>query len=366
MVNISTSGKLTIPKDIVEQSIIWVEVCPKDFSHYFVQIPVIVSPKAVNVHLRADFGDGIMKYVSNTTKTWDVTDSMTLELSSLVYPFDAGQDVNWTVSNKNIATVEDREDGTAALTFTGSKFGKLTVTGTAADGSKVKTSFTLNVIRTVQNMELPRAMVATGGKTVKLAGQLTFDPVPTVKEITWSMQMAEFAEDDSYTMVEVPADIATLDAKGNLKVSKKLADYAYLIVTARDEITGVTAESYITLCPKAMTGIVVKDLDGNTIKSGSTVKVENANAYPFTIEAKNNTDKTYYDCVGWRFAFSGDTSNYDIATVGIMETEDGETLPAVIQQTEAGKVKVTIKALDDSKKTFSFYVNFLSAPASES
>ena len=313
-----------------------------------------LAPAATNVHVRMDDGDG-MKYVSNSTRTWDVSDSKTLSLSALVYPFNARQDVKWSVSNSKIASV----DQNGLLTFTGKKFGKLTVTATARDGSKVKSSVTLNVIRTVQNMELPAAMVTTAGKTVKLASKLTFDPKPTVKSIRWSMQMAKFAEDGSRTLVDVPSSVATLNAKtGDLKVSKKLSGYAYLYVTAYDSKSGVSAETEVYLCPKAMTGIVVKNLNGKTIKSGSTVTVTDATDFRFTVAPKNSTAKTYHDWIGL-LAFSAKTSDEDIA---VIETNAEMTEVSVVQTSEAGKVKVTIKAKDGSGKSFSFYVNFKNAP----
>ena len=186
-----SNGKLTIGKDIPTETLVWVQAYTMN-GDVFIRdtwIPVVVTPVAANVHLRADFSEG-MKYVSNSTKVWDINQGMELPLSVLVYPFAADQKVNWTVSSKAIASVEDNGNGTATLKFTGTKFGKLTVTATAADGSKVKTSFTLNVVKSVQSISLKDDAVLTvaPGKTLKLASQITLNPsTATNKKLEWTI-----------------------------------------------------------------------------------------------------------------------------------------------------------------------------------
>ena len=206
-----SNGSLTIAKDLPGETLIWVCAQTCDNSYLETWIPVVAAPRATNVHLRADLGG--MKYVSNSTRSWDVnTDGKVLNLSALVYPFVAAQDVTWTVNNKGIATISENEDGTATLNFTGTKFGKLVITATANDGSKEKTSFTLNVVNSVISLDLNSGLSVVGGKSLNLSKELTIDPAkPTNKKVTWTMLM----KDADGNLVEVPKTVATLKREAN-------------------------------------------------------------------------------------------------------------------------------------------------------
>ena len=143
------NGKLTINKNVGAESIIWVVAQSKDGTWLVSKIPVIVAPRATNVHARIILNDKLL-YTSNTTRDWSIAeDGEKLEVSALVYPFDASQSVSWTSSNKKIANIveEKDEDGTVHtyIVFTGTKTGKVKFTATSNDGSKEKATFTLVV-----------------------------------------------------------------------------------------------------------------------------------------------------------------------------------------------------------------------------
>ena len=148
---ISSSGKLTAAKDITEETMTYVECWPTSHNTVgSVKIPVIVKPRATNVHARLITEEGTPFYVSNTTQTVDALEGNRIEISALVYPFQARQDVTWK-SNKTkiVKIVEEFDEETGEtryfLEFTG-KTGKVTITATADDGSKEKATFTLNVV----------------------------------------------------------------------------------------------------------------------------------------------------------------------------------------------------------------------------
>ena len=148
---ISSSGKLTAAKDITEETMTYVECWPTGNNTVgFVKIPLIVKPKATNVHARMITEDGTPFYVSNTTQTVGAWEGNRIEISALVYPFEARQDVTWKSNKTKIVKIVEEFDEETGKTryfmeFTG-KTGKVTITATAKDGSKEKATFTLNVV----------------------------------------------------------------------------------------------------------------------------------------------------------------------------------------------------------------------------
>lgn len=150
-VKISSSGKLTVGKNIPEKTMFYVECWPMGNNMVgSVRIPVIVMPRATNVHARIIL-NGNMRYTSNTTRDWSIAeDGEKLEISALVYPFDASQDVTWTSSNKKVAQIVTEKDAEGIehtyIVFTAPKKAtKVKFTATANDGSKEKATFTLNI-----------------------------------------------------------------------------------------------------------------------------------------------------------------------------------------------------------------------------
>lgn len=362
-IKISSSGKLTADANIQKLTVIYVTCYPLGFSDLgFVEIPVIIQPRATNVHMRM-MNEDVPFYVSNTTKEWDLNNGNQLELSSLVYPFDANQNVNWTVSGKGVATIQDHEDGKATLNLL--KPGKVTITATAQDGSKEKASFTLNVIAGIDeiNYKYEKPQITFANKTLKLESFIELRTAipnvkPTAKNLYWHIE--SIVDIENGEDVQNPASVVTLDQKtGVMKVNKHI-DRAYGVVIAVQDYAGdraASAEVPILVVPKAMTGVVLKDANGNVIKKGSTIVVndEDVNFVPFTIEPKNLNDKTFYTYYGWENAFIGTIDKDYIAQFGYNEDV---TSVGVVHVGGAGKVKVTIKTTDGSNKSSYFYVNF--------
>ena len=179
---INASGKLTISKDVPNQSIFKVTALAKDGSGTVAEISVLVKPAATNVHI---FANGT--YVSNTTKTWNMSaqGNETLRLSAKVYPRDAAQEVTWKSSNAKIAKIETDENGSTILRFL--KAGNVTITATANDGSREKASFKLKVVKGVTSLTLENQSVV-GGKTLNLAKLVTINPKDaTTKTLKWEL-----------------------------------------------------------------------------------------------------------------------------------------------------------------------------------
>lgn len=352
-VKISSSGKLTVAKDVPAETVARVYAQAKDNSYYMANIPVVILPRVNDVHLQASF-DGVVKHVSNLNKTWDYNDGAEIILSNLNYPFDASQDVTWKSSNTKIGTIVNNEDGTATLKLTGNKFGKLTVTATAQDGSKVKSSFTLNVERSVQQLYMYDTAVAAG-KTLKLANSLYVDPYnATNKKVTWSMTM----EDGT----AVPATLASLNASTGVLTTKAAAVGTTVKVTATaKDGYGAAVTINVRIC-KPTTSVEIMDVQGK--HSGTAFEVINRKTvktdkdiFFFVVDCKPSGDSA-----GMFSVKLSDTKNY---AVEFRPDENGQQWLCVVQVPDAdgnvkyGKVKLTATAEDGTKVNDYIYVNFV-------
>lgn len=104
--------------------------------------------------------------VSAPTTYVDLSGSKTLQLKATCDPEDAIADVTWSSSSK-IATVD------ASGLVTARKTGKVTITATAKDGSKVKGSITLRVVSGVTGLTIEGAGSVAAGKSITLKAVMT-------------------------------------------------------------------------------------------------------------------------------------------------------------------------------------------------
>lgn len=341
---ISSSGALTIAKDLPEETVVWVYAEAKDSGYWQQGVPVVVSPRATNVHLRTEI-DGNIKYVSNATKNWDVnTDGRTLHLSSLVYPFDASQSVTFTVNNKAIAEVIAGSDDSAILIFTGTKYGKLTVTATANDGSKEKSTFTLNVFASAMELDMKdgTADYVAAGKTLDLSKQVLINADTTIyvpatnQKLTWS-----FSEDTQAAADAIKAKITN----GKLTTDAKLAAAAGIteltvVVNSADGYDHAEPLTWdVTVYPATNKVFIENTVTGEINKPATVIS-------GYTLQLKAFTDVVgAYDDYTWT------SSNAKVATV------DPETGLVTAHAEKDGKATIKATATDGTGKNVSITVN---------
>lgn len=181
-----------------------------------------VKPKAQSVviyHNGADAGKSMNVFM----------DHPEVQLSAVIAPFDASQDVKWSSSNKKIAKIS--ADGK----ITPVKSGKVTITATAKDGSKKKDSITITVKRLVKSIEISgKELLASSFNTTLKAKVLPANA--TNKSLKWS------SSDTS---------IATVNAKGVVTAAKGITERKTVVITASaKDGSGVFAKWTITVCPK--------------------------------------------------------------------------------------------------------------------
>ena len=180
-VSVSTSGKLTAVKNLTGVKYAVVRAAAKDGSGIYTDTKVKITPLALGVQM---YCGG--RVCTGITRMQNMTAQDTLTLNARVYPLGkANQTVTWSSSNAKIASVTVDENGCATVTCR--KAGKVTITATAADGSKEKATFTLNIVQGIESLTLEDQVVAVK-KSLKLAKLIQINPAAaTNKKLTWTI-----------------------------------------------------------------------------------------------------------------------------------------------------------------------------------
>ena len=179
--SVSTSGKLTAVKNLTGVKYAVVRAAAKDGSGIYTDTKVKITPLALGVQM---YCGG--RVCTGITRMQNMTAQDTLTLNARVYPLGkANQTVTWSSSNAKIASVTVDENGCATVTCR--KAGKVTITATAADGSKEKATFTLNIVQGIESLTLEDQVVAVK-KSLKLAKLIQINPAAaTNKKLTWTI-----------------------------------------------------------------------------------------------------------------------------------------------------------------------------------
>ena len=180
-VSVSSSGKLTAVKDLMGVKYAVVRASAKDGGGAYTDTKVKITPLALGVQI---YCGG--RVCTGITRMQNMTAQDTLTLNARVYPLGkANQSVTWTSSNKKIASVAVDENGIANVTCL--KAGKVTITATAADGSKEKATFTLNIVQGIESLTLENQVVAVK-KSLNLTKLIRINPTTaTNKKLTWTI-----------------------------------------------------------------------------------------------------------------------------------------------------------------------------------
>ena len=183
---LSTSGKLTANTDLTKPVTAAVKATAKDGSGMSSTILVRILPLATGVQI---FESG-SRVRSNTAYVCDMLQTPTIRLSARVYPAGAGQAVQLTSSNTKIAAFNDQGELECL------KPGTVTITAAATDGSGVKTTFKLTIVKRITDLRLKDGLAVdengdlfvAGGKSLKLADCVEISPSDaTNKKLTWSV-----------------------------------------------------------------------------------------------------------------------------------------------------------------------------------
>ena len=341
---INASGKLTAAKELTSAQPVTVRATAADGSGKTAEVTVTVRPIAQGVQVYT-IENGVQTFAvrssdsiwvrNSTTAQWDLTtQGSTVLLDADVYPFygaddtrNAMQAVTWKSSAPKVADFVRKDNGDLDLAEGRIKLevknpGKTTVTVTAADGSKKKVSFTLNVVKNVNDLELEPQVLASG-KSLNLAKLVKLAPTgTTTKKLSWAITGGDGAA------------YATLSASGALK-AKTVTGHKQVIVTATAQDSGGYSEDFtIDLYPATKKVTLFRETEEVT---GKTLNVSTGDVFRLTAQPQPGT-------AAKAFAFSSSKPNLVFVDAEGTVTVLGESGTAVITctATDGTKKKATV------------------------
>lgn len=259
--------------------------------------------------------------VNGQTLCMDMDTEKTLTLTGKIYPTDAMEGLSWKSSNAKVLTVED-----GVVTYVAGK-GTVTITATAADGSRKAASVKIQVGSLTKSVAIaePESKVLRSGKSLTL--KATTEPVkPTVPGVTF--RLVDSA-DSAY---------ATVTAAGKVTAKNVNEPHDVRIQAVSKDAAQVKSNVItLTILPKADQSLILKAGDDYVTKTtlarnlGDTVSLA---AYTLDLSGEDHAVESAE--VTWK------SSNGKVASVA----EDGTVTclksgSATITAT-SGKVKATV------------------------
>ena len=206
------------------------------YTHYVQVSAALKSDPSRYANFRLCIAPGVKKITVSAPTTYvDLSGSKTLQLKATCDPEDAIADVTWSSSSSKIATVD------ASGLVTARKTGKVTITATAKDGSKVKGSINLRVVSGVTGLTIEGASSVAAGKSITLKAVM-MPADATEKSVVWS--------------VDCDKSIASISQSGKL-TTKKISAITTITVTAvSKQNSAIRATHTVTIRP-VTTGLAI-------------------------------------------------------------------------------------------------------------
>ena len=206
------------------------------YTHYVQVSAALKSDPSRYANFRLCIAPGVKKITVSAPTTYvDLSGSKTLQLKATCDPEDAITDVTWSSSSSKIATVD------ASGLVTARKTGKVTITATAKDGSKVKGSINLRVVSGVTGLTIEGAGSVAAGKSITLKAVM-MPADATEKSVVWS--------------VDCDKSIASISQSGKL-TTKKISAITTITVTAvSKQNSAIRATHTVTIRP-VTTGLAI-------------------------------------------------------------------------------------------------------------
>ena len=305
---ITSAGKLTAKKGLTDPVVVTVTATSAENPAMFATHQVTIRPAVERITIEAP----------QTFIDLDAGDP-TLQLAAICTPDDAAQQVSWTSSKPSVATVDENGLVTAL------KIGTTTITAKATDGTGVKASVTISVVRAVQSISITGSTELASGKRITMKAAVLPENA-TNREVTWS--------------VDCDSSIATISTSGRLTAASGITEPVVVTVTATSkENPAIFATHQVTIRP-AVTKITITapqsfidfDTDNKTLQLAAVCTPENASQQVVWSSSKPN-----------------------VATVD----ENG-----LVTAHKIGKVTITATAVDGTNRSASITISIVTAARS--
>ena len=206
------------------------------YTHYVQVSAALKSDPSRYANFRLCIAPGVKKITVSAPTTYvDLSGSKTLQLKATCDPEDAIADVTWSSSSSKIATVD------ANGLVTARKTGKVTITATAKDGSKVKGRITLRVVSGVTGLTIEGAGSVAAGKSITLKAVM-MPADATEKGVVWS--------------VDCDKSIAAISQSGKLTTEKISAITTITVTAVSKQNSAIRATHTVTIRP-VTTGLAI-------------------------------------------------------------------------------------------------------------
>lgn len=325
-IEIDADKKIITAKDVGSETKVTLKATSMDGGEASYEMEFIIIPRVESIEI---YNAKDMKRPINgeTIGVNPETDSKTVTLCVKNKPDDASQIVLWKSANTKVATVEDHKDGRCTVTING--YGKTNIIATAADGSGITASVTINVSSLVSSITIIGSSKVTKGGTIKLKAEV-FPKSAENKAVYWE-------SDDT--------SIATVD-KNTGEVKGIKSGFADITATAADG--GGASQTFAIRVTEPVTDFDIMIPDGNTnleddvIVTDKVVGIDlDAGMETYTLSARI-LPKEASQIVAWK------SSNEKIATVDEKGTITAKALGSAI---------ITATTTDGSNKIAKTTVN---------
>lgn len=288
---------------------------PKDGSNP-IEHTIAIYPAVSQVEILRDH-----RVVNGQTLYMDMDTEKTLTLTGRLYPTDAMEGLSWKSSNAKVLTVED-----GVVTYVAGK-GTVTITATAADGSRKAASVKIQVGSLTKSVAVaePESKVLCAGKSLTL--KATTEPVkPTVPGVTF--RLVDSA-DSAY---------ATVTAAGKVTAKNVNEPHDVKIQAVSKDAAKVESNTIIlTILPKADQSLILKAGEDYVTKTTLARNVnETVSLKAFTLTVADGKAEQAEAEVTWK------SSNGKVASVDENGTVTCLKSGSATITATSGKVKATV------------------------
>lgn len=256
---ISNSGKVTAKKVVAETTVYAYAygVVEKQARTSRVVYTIHIHPAATQLEVYA-YEETVN--LNGKTVAFDLGSDEEKTLTAVLFPDDAMDDVDWTISDRKNAFADYEINGsTVTVKNPTRKAGTVTFTATAKDGSKkravVKMQFATLVQEVVMLSESDAAVVS--GKSLQLTAKALAanGMTPTNSKLVW-------------TIVE-GSEYAKINASGRLTAGKVYENTTVTVRAAAQDGSGMFAEAEVTILPQDDSILVLRDKDGKNVTNST-------------------------------------------------------------------------------------------------
>ena len=279
--SITNSGRLTARKVVADTTIYACGRVAEDVHSSYVAYTIHIHPAATQLEV---YADQETDNLNGKTVTFDLGSDEEKTLTAVLFPDDAMDDVDWTISDRKNAFADYEINGsTVTVKNPTGKAGTVTFTATAKDGSKKKAIVKMQFATLVQEVVMLTESGATvvSGKSLQLTAKALAanGATPTNSKLVWTV-----ADGSEY---------AKINASGRLTAGKVYEETTVTVRATAQDGSGKFAEAKVTILPQDYSLLVLSTEDGKNV-TNSTVLVNWNQTHPkVSLFAHNvNSDET--------------------------------------------------------------------------